>query len=142
MSYSRCKDERYWRAFSNALMCQHTSLTAEGLVKARDHNFYSFSGHRPLHAGRGLCAAALLTSKCCPISCSGYVHGSASTNVDAGIYGFIANIFFYDIETLLKMVQEKKLKVLIDKVFPLKDAAEALRVIEEREVFGKVVVAP
>lgn len=47
-----------------------------------------------------------------------------------------------DIETLLKMVQEGKLKVLVDKVFPLKQAREALRVIEDREVFGKVVVAP
>jgi hypothetical protein len=28
------------------------------------------------------------------------------------------------------------------KVFPRKDAREALRVIEDREVFGKVVVAP
>ncbi len=47
-----------------------------------------------------------------------------------------------DVETLLKMVQEKKLKVLIDKTFPLKDAREALRVIEDREVFGKIVVTP
>lgn len=47
-----------------------------------------------------------------------------------------------DIETLLKLVQEGKLKVLVDKIFPLKDAREALRVIEDREVFGKVVVAP
>ena len=47
-----------------------------------------------------------------------------------------------DIEELLKLVQAGKLKVLIDKVFPLKDAREALRVIEDREVFGKVVVAP
>jgi len=47
-----------------------------------------------------------------------------------------------DIEQLLKLVQEGKLKVLVDKVFPLKDAREALRVIEDREVFGKVVVAP
>jgi alcohol dehydrogenase len=47
-----------------------------------------------------------------------------------------------DIEQLLKLVQEGKLKVLIDKVFPLEDAREALRVIEDREVFGKVVVAP
>lgn len=47
-----------------------------------------------------------------------------------------------DIETLLKLVQEGKLKVLVDKVFPLKEAREALRVIEDREVFGKVVVAP
>jgi hypothetical protein len=30
------------------------------------------------------------------------VHGPAPTSVDAGIYGFIANIFFYDIDTPLK----------------------------------------
>jgi alcohol dehydrogenase len=47
-----------------------------------------------------------------------------------------------DIEALLNMVQEGKLKVLVDKVFPLKEAREALRVIEDREVFGKIVVAP
>src|SRR5437868_8772248 len=47
-----------------------------------------------------------------------------------------------DIETLLRLVQEGKLKVLVDKVFALKDAREALRVIEDREVFGKIVVAP
>ena len=47
-----------------------------------------------------------------------------------------------DIETLLRLVQEGKLKVLVDKIFPLKDAREALRVIEDREVFGKIVVTP
>lgn len=47
-----------------------------------------------------------------------------------------------DIITLLDMVQKGELKVLIDKVFPLEQAREALRVIEDREVFGKIVVAP
>jgi alcohol dehydrogenase len=47
-----------------------------------------------------------------------------------------------DIATLLDLVQQGKLKVLIDKVYPLAEAREALRVIEDREVFGKVVVAP
>ncbi len=47
-----------------------------------------------------------------------------------------------DIETLLKYVQEGKLKVLVDKTFRLEEAREALRVIEDREVFGKIVVAP
>jgi alcohol dehydrogenase len=47
-----------------------------------------------------------------------------------------------DIITLLEMVQKGELKVLIDKVYPLERAREALRVIEDREVFGKVVVAP
>jgi alcohol dehydrogenase len=47
-----------------------------------------------------------------------------------------------DIETLLQMVQQGQLKALIDKVYPLDQAREALRVIEDRQVFGKIVVAP
>jgi len=47
-----------------------------------------------------------------------------------------------DIATLLDLVQQGKLKVLIDKVYPLAEAREALRVIEDRQVFGKIVVAP
>ncbi len=47
-----------------------------------------------------------------------------------------------DILTLLELVQQGKLKVLIDKIYPLSEAREALRVIEDRAVFGKVVVAP
>jgi alcohol dehydrogenase len=47
-----------------------------------------------------------------------------------------------DIETLLGMVQEGRLKVVIDRVFPLQEAREALRLLEDREVFGKVVVTP
>jgi len=47
-----------------------------------------------------------------------------------------------DILKLLELVQSGKLKVLIDKAFPLAEAREALRVIEDREVFGKIVVTP
>ena len=36
------------------------------------------------------------------IPANGYVHGEKPTCIDAGIYGFIANIFFYDIDTPLK----------------------------------------
>jgi alcohol dehydrogenase len=47
-----------------------------------------------------------------------------------------------DLEALLKLISEGKLKPVIDKVLPLDQAAEALRLIEEREVIGKVIVAP
>ena len=30
------------------------------------------------------------------------MHGERPTSIDAGIYGFIANIYFYDIDTPLK----------------------------------------
>lgn len=47
-----------------------------------------------------------------------------------------------DIHALLKLVQEGKLKPVIDCVLPLEQAREAVRLLEEREVVGKVVVTP
>ena len=47
-----------------------------------------------------------------------------------------------DIETLLKLVQTGQLKPVIDRVLPLTVAREALRLLEQREVIGKVIVAP
>ena len=44
--------------------------------------------------------------------------------------------------TVWPWIAAGKLKPQIDKVFPLSEAREALRVIEDREVFGKIVVAP
>jgi alcohol dehydrogenase len=40
------------------------------------------------------------------------------------------------------MVRDGRLKVVIDRVFPLAEAHKALRMLEDREVFGKIVVAP
>ena len=47
-----------------------------------------------------------------------------------------------DINILFGLVASGKLKALIDKAYPLAEAQEALRVIEDRKVFGKVVVTP
>jgi alcohol dehydrogenase len=47
-----------------------------------------------------------------------------------------------DIEALLQMVREGRLNTLVEQTYPLTQAAEALRVIEDREVFGKIVVTP
>src|SRR5262249_346724 len=46
MSYSRWKDERFWPAFCDALLKEHSSLTEAGLQKAREFNFqrYHFQG--------------------------------------------------------------------------------------------------
>jgi len=51
---------------------------------------------------------------------------------------------FYDenLRALLDMIQRRELKPVIDEVLPLERAAEGLRLIESREVFGKVVVTP
>src|ERR1700750_3399292 len=42
MSYSRWNDERYWPLFRDALMREHPSLTAAGLLKAREFNFQRY----------------------------------------------------------------------------------------------------
>jgi alcohol dehydrogenase len=47
-----------------------------------------------------------------------------------------------DIAALLEMVRERRFNPLVDRTYQLADAREALRAIEEREVFGKVVVTP
>jgi alcohol dehydrogenase len=51
---------------------------------------------------------------------------------------------FYDddLKALMKLIAEGKMRPVIDKVLPLEEAREGLRLIQDREVIGKVVVAP
>jgi alcohol dehydrogenase len=51
---------------------------------------------------------------------------------------------FYDdnLAALMELIQHGKIKPVIDKVLPLEQAAEGLRLIQDREIFGKVVVTP
>jgi NADPH:quinone reductase-like Zn-dependent oxidoreductase len=51
---------------------------------------------------------------------------------------------FYDddLQALMKLIAAGKVKPVIDKVLPLAEAREGLRLIQDREVIGKVVVAP
>jgi len=105
MSYSRWKDHRYWPAFRAALMREHPTLTDQALAKAREFNFqrYHFQGigrYAPDAAyARGLADLGVLADL---VPLTGYVHGTDPTSIDTGIYGFIANIHFYDIDTPLK----------------------------------------
>lgn len=46
------------------------------------------------------------------------------------------------IERLLRRVAEGELRVVIDRVFPLADAADAHRYIEQRQAFGRVLLRP
>ena len=111
MSYSRWKDERYWPAFSAALKREHPNVTDEALDKAREFNFqrYHYQGigrYSPAAAyARGLADLNVLANL---IPAGGYVHGPRPSSIDAGIYGFIANIYFYEIDTPLKQLVVSK----------------------------------
>jgi alcohol dehydrogenase len=64
------------------------------------------------------------------------------------IWSFEINIkgsnSFYDedLRALMDLIQEDKMKPVIDKILPLDQAIEGLRLLRDREVIGKVVVEP
>ena len=105
MSYSRWKDDRFCPAFIAAFRREHPAVPEEGLLKAREFNAqrYHYQGigrYSPEGAyARGLADLQVLANL---IPEGGYVHGPKPTSADAGIYGFIANIYFFDIDTPLK----------------------------------------
>jgi glutathione S-transferase len=105
MSYSRWQDERHWPVFREALVREHSNLTEEVLAKARVFNLqrYYFQGigrySQDAAYARGLADLGVLADL---VPAGGYIHGANPTSIDAGIYGFIANIYFYDIDTTLK----------------------------------------
>ena len=107
MSYSRWQDEQFWPAFRDALRREHPRLTEEGLRKAQEFNSqrYYYQGigrYAPAAAyEHGLKDLRVLANL---VPASDFLFGPKPTSVDAGIYGFIANIYFYPISTPLRQV--------------------------------------
>jgi glutathione S-transferase len=106
MSYSRWHDEQFWPLFRDLLRREHPSVTEEVLLKAREfnHRRYYYQGigrYAPAAAyARGVADLQVLANL---IPEQGFLHGGPDpTSIDAGIYGFIANILFYPIDTPLK----------------------------------------
>ena len=105
MSYSRWQDDRFWPAFRAALLREHPSLTEEGLAKAKafNHQRYYYQGIGRFDPDAAMARGiADLEALAALIPSQGYVHGEKPTGIDAAIYGFTANIYFYDIDTPLK----------------------------------------
>lgn len=109
MSYSRWKDDRYYPAFRDAFIRQHPQLTVEDLDTSRAFNAqrYHFQGigrYAPEEAyARGIADLEVLARL---VPQGAFVHGARPTSIDAAIYGFIANIHFYPIDTPLKACLE------------------------------------
>ena len=105
MSYSRWKDDRFRPAFCARMQKEHPSVTEEGLRKAKEFNeqryYYQGIGRYAPDAAyqRGLADLQVLAHL---VPAGGYLHGPKPTSIDAGIYGFVANIHFFEIDTPLK----------------------------------------
>ena len=52
------------------------------------------------------------------------------------------SFYIEDLTALMDMIARGEIKPVIDKVLPLEEAREGLRLIQDREVIGKVVITP
>jgi glutathione S-transferase len=105
MSNSRWKDERYRPAFLQASRREHPGLTEEDLRKAQEFNAqrYHYQGigrYSPAAAyARGVADLQVLAHL---VPSTGFLHSPQPGSIDAAIYGFLANIYFYEIDTPLR----------------------------------------
>ena len=105
MSYSRWKDPRFWPLFRDALLRTHPAITEAALETAREYNFkrYHYQGigrYEPEAVyARGIADLRVLADL---VPESGFLFGAKPCSCDSGIYGFTANIYFYEIGTPLK----------------------------------------
>jgi hypothetical protein len=90
--------------FRDAMLSTHPNLTAAGMEAAQAYNFerYHYQGigrYEPAEAyHRGI---ADLTAVASLIGEDGFAAGPKPVSTDAGIYGFVANIYYYDIDPRL-----------------------------------------
>jgi len=48
----------------------------------------------------------------------------------------------HDLEQLMALIADGRLTPVIDTVLPLEQTAEGVRLLEEREVIGKIIITP
>jgi glutathione S-transferase len=105
ISYSRWRDPQFWPLFRDAILRAHPQVTADGMETAQKYNFqrYYYQGIGRYEATdvyrKGLADLQVLADL---IGGSDFLFGDAPSSVDAAVYGFLANIYFYDIDTPLK----------------------------------------
>jgi glutathione S-transferase len=105
MSYSRWKDPRFWPLFRDKILATHPDVTPAVLEAAQDYNFkrYYYQGIGRYEPDavyeRGVADLAVLGNL---LPETGFLFGAAPSSIDASLYGFVANIYYFDIETPLK----------------------------------------
>ena len=109
MSYSRWQDDRFWPHFRAAFLATCPSIGAAALDAARQYNFtrYHYQGigrFEPEAAyARGLADLEVLARL---VPAAGFVFGPTPCSLDAALYGFVANIHFFEIDTPLRRFVE------------------------------------
>lgn len=105
MSYSRWSDERCWPLFRRLVITEHPEIAESDMAAAHDYNqqryYYQGIGRYPLEQiyARGIADLAAINGM---LGNNVFMFGASPRSIDAAVYGFIANIYFYDIDTPLK----------------------------------------
>lgn len=105
MSYARWKDEQFWPLFRDMLLAEHADITVSDLEAARQYNHlrYHYQGigryEPPQVYARGMENLRVVSDA---IGTNDFVFGAQPRSLDAAIYGFVANIYFYDMDTPLR----------------------------------------
>jgi glutathione S-transferase len=105
MSYSRWKDERFWPLFRKIVLCAHPDIAESDIDAAREYNQlrYHYQGigrYDPAQVyQRGIADLRTIGDL---LGGRAFIFGAEPRSIDAAVYGFVANIYFYDIDTPLK----------------------------------------
>jgi glutathione S-transferase len=111
MSYSRWRDPRFWPLFCRIFLDAYPAVTQSSLEQAQQYNFqrYHYQGIGRFEPdqvyARGRADLEALAES---LGESPFIFGQTVRSTDAGLYGFLANIYFYPIETPLKTFLSSK----------------------------------
>jgi len=121
MSYSRWQDERYWLLFRDEFLRNFPEVSPSDLETPRQYNLgkYQTQGigrysQEEVYQG-GIDDLAVITHF---LGNQDYLFGKNIHSLDACIYGFLANIYYFEIDTPLKqfLVATKTLPAYCDRI--------------------------
>ena len=112
MSYSRWQDERNWPLFKTEFLKQLPQLSEEDMERFRQYNIqkYYYQGVGK-YSAEEIYNSGLDDLKCLNefLNKSPFFFGEHFSTIDACCYGFLANIYYFDINTPLRdFIQSQK----------------------------------
>ena len=114
MSYSRWQDERFWPLFKAEFQRHFPDVSESALEKVRQNNMekYRYQGigrYDPKDVYQsGIDDLSAISSA---LGKNDFIFGDKPHTVDAACYGFLANIFYFEIETPLKDFINKEISL-------------------------------
>lgn len=121
MSYSRWQDERYWPLFKSEFLKQLPQLSEEDLERFRQYNIqkYYYQGIGK-YSSEEIYNSGIDDLKCINefLNNNPFFFGEHFSTIDACCYGFLANIYYFEINTPLRdfIKSQKKLEHYVHRI--------------------------